>query len=88
MMLDPTTRILLKKYQPDCPYLKEAEPVVKVLIAMEAHEHTESSIAKACNDFNATYPEYMSYSYVLPCDYHGIAAGSWIIIDRNGGGSE
>ena len=87
-MLDATTRILLERYQPDSPLLKETEPAVKVLIAMEANEHTEYAIFKACEDFNAIHPQYKSYSYVLPCDYHGIPAGSWIIIDPNGGESK
>ena len=87
-MLDITTRLLLEKYQPNNPLLQDSEPVIEILIAMDANEHNETSIWKACTDFNQAYPQYKSHSYILPTEMHGIPAGSWIIYNQTEGGKQ
>ena len=91
---DPTNPLLEWANQPKAVEVeKQADPVRvvksengkrRIVVVMSSALYTDKQITKACDEFNAVYPEYMSYSYQLPAAMFGIPANSWVLVVPEG----
>lgn len=52
-----------------------------ITVVLDSTKYDDSTITKACAEFNKAYPAEMSNSFQIPCTYEGIPAGSWVFIE-------